>query len=356
MKKTAVCFLVHCALASHAGAQTGAVTIDDLTAPTSPGFVLLDLAPASVERPENPKSFALNLLNRLASSSGLPKDYAMEVAPYWLHSHPGLTFREYQRPTVLQSMAQTFSVSVATTPAGDAPSASPGTRLALGLRANVWNGRPSSSLEDLVENLEQINGVILDKLARKENIDEERAEARETSLAIQALDKQRLGFFLTVAGGQVWEIPDADTRHSRVQRRGFWVTPAYRVRACGPAGAACVSSVDFIGVVRALKDLQKDALWDYGARLLWRPTKELHLSVETLQRNKRSATPAPADTSRTVGMLEYRIRPDLVVYGSFGRDFEKDSGVRPLVSIMGLNIGFGPTPSVTPVTTKPKRK
>jgi hypothetical protein len=46
---------------------------------------------------------ALNLLNHLGASSGLPKDYAMEVAPYWLTFHPNLTFRQYQRPSPLQS-------------------------------------------------------------------------------------------------------------------------------------------------------------------------------------------------------------------------------------------------------------
>jgi hypothetical protein len=137
-----------------------------------------------------------------------------------------------------------------------------------------------------------------------------------------------------------------------VQRRGFWVTPSYRVRACNTASPDCVASLDFIGVVRALKDPETDAMWDYGARLLWRPSKQLYLSMEALRRKGPDAAAASA-TSRTVGMLEYRIRTDLAVYGSFGRDFEKDGGVRSLVSIMGLNIGFGSKPSVQPVT-KPK--
>ena len=332
-----------------AAAQTGGVDINDLAAPTSPAFVLLDVAPASVERPDNPKAFALNLVNHLAGSDGLPKDYAMEVAPYWLTSHPSLTFRQYQRPHVWQSIAQTFSLSIATAPIDDAAEDDPGRRLGLGVRTQVWNGRPNETLEERVAELEAINGVILDRLAQGLPIDEQRAQARIKALEIQGLDAERLGFFLAVAGGQVWSVPEGDTRLAEAQRRAVWVTPSYRLRTCNAASPECVASLDFIGVVRTLKDPGKDAAWDYGGRLLWRPNRQLYLSIEALRRHAPGEEVDP-EASRTVGMLEYRIRPDLAVYGSFGRDFEEDGGVRPLVSIMGLNIGFGRTPSVQPVT------
>src|SRR5437773_7412337 len=119
------------------------VAIDDLRAPTSPAFVLLDVTPASVERPENPKSFAVNVINKLTSDSGFPKNYALEVAPYWLMSHPKLTFERYQSPGIKQSIAQTLSFSVATTPlqattAGTSGTASTsaGTRLGAGVSVN----------------------------------------------------------------------------------------------------------------------------------------------------------------------------------------------------------------------------
>jgi hypothetical protein len=350
--KALTAFALLCLYPVAAAAQTGGVEIDDLAAPTSAAFVLLDVAPASVERPDNPKSFTLNLLNHLGASSGLPKDYAMEVAPYWLTFHPNLTFGAYQRPGPLQSIAQTFSVSIATAPLDEKTDADPGSRIGVGFRTQVWNGRPNAELEERVAELETINGTILDRLAQGLPIDEQRTEARTKALEIQGLDAERVGFFLAVAGGQVWSIPDGDTKKAQVQRRGFWVTPSYRVRACNTASQDCVASLDFIGVLRTLKDPGKDVMWDYGARLLWRPSRQLYLSMEALRRTGLESTEA-SGTSRTVGMLEYRIRTDLAVYGSFGRDFEKDSGARPLVSVMGLNVGFGSTPSVQPVT-KPK--
>jgi hypothetical protein len=358
MTKPIAMLLLCCAMARHAGAQSGPVTIDDLTAPTSPAFVLLDVAPAAVERPDTPKSFAVNVLNRLASSDGLPKDYAMEVAPYWLRFHPNLTFGEYQNPAPLQSVLQTFAVSVATSPLEGLSAGADlaGTRLGLGLRANLWSGRPNPWLAEGIATLEEINNRILDILAAdpKANIDAERAEARAAALAIQALDSQRIGFFLAVAGGQVWEVPDGDTEKASARRRGFWVTPSYRVRACASTSGECVASLDFIGVFRSLKDPDMDAIWDYGARLLWRPSRAMYLSIEMLQRNKPAGSDAAGlvnDTSRTVGIVEYRIREDLVVHGSFGRDFQKDTGARPLVSVMGLNVGFGTKATVLPVAS-----
>jgi hypothetical protein len=47
------------------------------------------------------------------------------------------------------------------------------------------------------------------------------------------------------------------------------------------------------------------------------------------------------DSNRTAGLLEYRIQDDLVLFGTFGQDFEKATGAKPLVTLLGLNFGFG---------------
>jgi hypothetical protein len=320
------------------------LTIDDLSAPTSPGFVLLDVAPASVERPETPKAFTLNLLNKVASARGLPQNYAFEVTPYWMRAHPNLTFHQYQRPTTWQSIAQTFSVSVATVPLpGATTGADPaGTRLAFGGRVSIANGQPNAKLEELVDALHAVDDEILDAVNKGQTVSPElRATAREAAASVQAADAERVGFFLVVASGQTWTVPNDDLDRSAVQRRAFWITPSYRL-GCR-AAAACGPMLDVIGVVRGLKDADKDFAWDYGGRLVWRPTREFNLSVESLGRTNGTATPGastPAN-NRTVGLVEYRIRQDLAIYGSFGRDFKTDTGIRPLVSLMGLNVGVG---------------
>lgn len=373
------------------------VTIDDLTAPTSPAFVLLDTSPASVERPENPKTFTVNLLNRLATSKGLPQNYALEVAPYWLASHPDLSFQQYQNPSIGQSILQSFSVSVATIPIpGATAGADPtGTRLGLGFRTHVWSGSPNSHVENRVADLVDVNERLLDVLKRqddaqmrleaarqtqsklekdpaitaddkkkaqedlkkaeadvKQTEEEEtlaRNDARALALEIQGLDAERVGFFLTIAGGRVWGYPGDDVSRGQAEKSGVWFTPSYRLRACNDGNDLCETRVDVIGVVRALMEKDQDTRWDYGGRFVWRANKELHLSVEGIRRRDRAATgttPMAEGSARTVGILEYRISSGLVLYGSFGRDFEKDNGVKPLVSYFGLNLGFGTQPVV----------
>lgn len=336
--------------AAPVAAQTS-VTIDDLSAPTAPAFVLLDTTPAAVARPETPKAFTVNLLNSLTSSNGgLPKNYALELAPYWMASHPSLTFQQYQRPSVWQSLAQTLSMSVATVPIETTgATTTPGTRVGLGVRTSVVNGSPNPTLAALVEALQQIDDEILDRVnAGLEVGPELRARARQASAAVQAADAERIGFFLALAAGQAWAVPGDDLAQQRVERRAIWVTPSYRFRACTASGS-CESMLDVIAVIRVLQDRVRGWAWDYGGRLAWRPTRVFHVSVESLARSEASRQPAGGLTggsTRTAGILEYRIRQDLVIQASFGRDFRNDAGVDPLVSMLGLNLGFGQGPTV----------
>ena len=358
--------------ASTAAAQGRTVAINELSAPTAPAFVLLGVSPAAVERPETPKAFTLSLLNKLASSDGFPKKYALEAAPYWLTSHPALTFDTYQNPGVLQSIRQTFSISIATAPlqAAAAPRTEPiGTKIGLGFRAAVVNGRANPRIVQLVRELETADDAIFDlldaedeasaalakdpanqalraKLAEvQKQLAAARAKTEPLALRIQALDAERVGFFLNVAAGQAWDVVSDNLESVNRGKLGFWVTPAYRWRACA-APEGCESSVDAIAVVRTLDEPDADAAWDVGGRFVWRASRELLLSLESLRRDDDTSS------NRTVGLVEYRIRPDLILIGSFGQDFLTAAGRKPLVSFLGLNLGFGDRPVVTTSASK----
>jgi hypothetical protein len=387
--------LIVCAVGS-AGisyAQTP-VEIDDLRAPTAPAFALLDVTPASIERPENPKSFTMNLINTVSRSRGLPQNYALEVAPYWLTYHPQLTFAKYQSPGLMSAL-HTLALSVATTPLEDPANASAdpvGTRLGLGVRTNLISGRFDPRLTALVDQLANAQGRVLDALrdvptaeddvkraeaavsaaeaagqptanaeksletararlaALQEAESAAEADAMTTSLEIQALDAQRLGLIVTLAAGKTWGFLSDDFRQRQNGRWGVWVTPAYRFRACTTVSSECSAVLDAIAVVRLLREPGDTTSWDVGGRLLWQPTKELKLSAEVLRRKPDEDVTGAASSNRTTAMLEYRIRNDLALYGSFGRDFRKDTGRQPLVSLMGLNVGLGRKPAVLPVT------
>lgn len=368
MLKHSCVALLLCAASSRVafGQSSSKVTIDDLSAPQSPAFVLLDVSPAKVERPETPKAFVLNLLDKVATSDGLPRNYALEVAPYWLASHPTLQFADYQNPGVAQSILQTLLISVGTAPIPGATASAPpvGSKVGLGARAAIVNGRASPRTTRLIRQIESVDDDVFDLMekedalrqtvastpndrqaaadlaATQQAITDIRRKSESLALQVQALDAERVGFFLNVAGGQVWTSPGDDIEQTRAEKRGVWVTPSYRWRGCAD-GKECESSFDAIGVVRALKAPATATVWDYGGRMVWKATKEFSVSLEALRRRQAGSAAQKVDSNRTVGLLEYRVRQDLILFGSFGQDFKQVTGTKPLVSLLGLNLGFG---------------
>ncbi|HRI85743.1 MAG TPA: hypothetical protein PK536_09900, partial [Ignavibacteria bacterium] len=77
-----VCFTAD----SYSQNKSEELTFQNLETPSSPGFILLDEAPASIERPTTPQGFGISLIGFFKGTGG-----AMEFAPYWLTSHPLLT-------------------------------------------------------------------------------------------------------------------------------------------------------------------------------------------------------------------------------------------------------------------------
>ncbi len=149
------------------------------------------------------------------------------------------------------------------------------------------------------------------------------------------------GFLLRVAGGQTWSIAADDVQQASRERWGAWVTPSYRFDVCsGPEERTCQNLFEVMVVLRVLgRAAAEDGKeWDFGGRLLWQPTEAFNLSAEFLRRRRADAE----SSERTVALVEYRIRQGLALFGSFGKDFVRDStDVRPLVSLFGLSFGLG---------------
>jgi hypothetical protein len=53
------------------------------------------VSPTTIERPDNPRGLTFSIASSVASSGGVPQDYAVQVAPYWMRSHPMLMFDSY---------------------------------------------------------------------------------------------------------------------------------------------------------------------------------------------------------------------------------------------------------------------
>src|SRR3989442_3321906 len=105
----AVLALASSALAAAGAAQTAPGGLEELRTPASPAFVLLDLTPSAVERPTTPKALAASLLAATGDLQFLPRNYAIDVAPYWLPPHPPLTYKQLPHPRLWQSLQSTDS-------------------------------------------------------------------------------------------------------------------------------------------------------------------------------------------------------------------------------------------------------
>jgi hypothetical protein len=358
------------------------VTPEDLRAPVSPVFALLGTTPASIERPQTPRALTMNLISAVRDGEGLPKNYALEIAPYWTTYHPDLSFDDYYNAGVLQTIAQTFAVSIATVPLRGAVPVT-GTRLGTGFKTMLRAGAAHPQLaaahaeligidvriaeaSDAIPALRQraFDARRAGRIAEADTLDKEviaaeaaalqqtadlRRLAAETAKRVADLDRNRVGFQLAAAGASVWDFPDDRFEVRELSQWGVWITPTYRFLACrGESAAGCASSLDVMAAVRYLADRRgtaDDRTWDLGGRLLWQLNPELALSLETLRRGG-TAVSLEEDSTRTVVTIEYRLNDDLLLYGSFGKDFRDRPDARTLVSLVGVNFGFGRKPIV----------
>ena len=117
--------------------------ISKLTVPASPAFSILDFEPSAVMRPTNARSLAGDILNSFDKDGKLLLNLGLEVAPYWLKSHPNLTRETYLRPNMTQTFLQSFSLSAATVK----DSVSGSNRFSTGFRFRLYNGEPVKELE-----------------------------------------------------------------------------------------------------------------------------------------------------------------------------------------------------------------
>lgn len=332
---------------SHAESDKAGVSIDELRVPSSPAFVMLGVSPTAVERPSTPRALALSLLSATErADSGLPKDIALEFAPYWWRSHPKLTVEHYydKHKGVGETIAQTFALSLGTTDLQDRAGID-GTRAALGVRFMLRQGSAGPKLGSRIEELRAAQLSLLECVPDEpeEPIDEACASEREKDVrrarqgVIEAAE--RIGWTVEVGAAVTRDFPENDANAAANSRSGIWLTASYHRE--GPFSV--------VGVLRYLgKDDTSDqgGAKDLGARVIWKNEGEaglppLAISIEYLRRLAERGD----DASRLVAVLEYRLPfENLSVVASYGKDFADLTGHEPLVSTLGVNVGLGREP------------
>jgi len=350
MKTTLItCFLFMTSMSLFA--QATEIPITDLKTPPSPAFVLMGIAPSAVERPTTPRALGTSLLSVLSDGQGssLPKNFALEVAPYWLQYHPTLTYDQYTKADFMQSIKQTLSISVATKQqTAVAGSATPADTVGgIGIRAAWLLGNPSQLENDLKQRIVDF--------ATNQAIANASAIITGNQELIKLIDAFRSAryqgrWFVEGAAASTALFAGNDSSHSTHQKSGFWVTSSYRFARTSldstKTGADAIvvqPNIDFIAVVRSINDhtvkSNRNPL-DLGGRLIWE-SGDLALSAEHVERRRTSK-----NTRRTVAMGEFKINDNLYLTATFGKNFKDENAGGDLIGIFGIHFSVGKTPVV----------
>lgn len=340
------------------------LTLKDIEIPTSPGFILLDQAPSSIERPNSPKAFAVSALNSFTESSGLPKNYAVEFTPFWFFKHPNMNVLKYagynekkQRPF---SSLRMVSLSMAFINQTDSLSLSPTNNISIGARTNIFKIRSKDNLKTIsdansssVGYLKKINELIVDRIGLADPLDPEGYKkkhlelllffqdslkndisAAHSKLSEAIIQKPVFAIDFAIAYNTIFTNNDFSTQ--QFGRFGTWLTLNYSQKLNKDNS----NYLNFYAIARYLQDgTSKDNIgefviqdfYDFGGKIEFELNK-FSLGYEYIYRSNNSI-----ETNRSTGQLKYRIADNVLLTGAFGQNFGDNNN---LVSMLGINWGI----------------
>lgn len=346
-------------------------TFAALGTPTSPAFTILGVSPTDAERPATPSDFAVTVLNSTNGFSGLPQDFAVEVAPYWAVSRPGLTWAQDTTRTLGESIQRTLTLSAATAQLGTAES--PVTGLSVGTSFYLASGRVSRESIRKIRLLEETLAGRSELFATRSRertaalrralsadlalatTDDARAaiqaryepllaevdaavlaEVREQFEDLDDFSVEREGWFIGIAAAGALAFPDDVVEDGEGSRLGAWGSLSYKQGPWSPIAVVRYVSLD--------EDVgpQEDEwanLLDLGARLIYKPSS-FGVSGEFVYRLPlEDAIDDDQTLYRLVGAVEYNVSKDVWLVASFGRDYD-DEEEGSLVAQLGLSLNL----------------
>ena len=379
------------------------IRLEDFRLSGPPALAVLGIAHASVARPNTPRALIASLVSATGSSGLVPGGYALETAPYWLSRHPALDLDRYYRATLADRLRYftAFSVATARSSAGN-DSVAPDARVSIAGRTLLLNGHPSRGLKAVsdsmrksqldyitryrrwetvkptagtlaaqqrrLEKQEQLLSTLVTRvlvgpdrelrdstlrtLARRDSARAAVAAAQSANDEVDRLEKQMDGLeeklsglaesfserdlepdglVLEVAAGTKAFFAGSEWSRERVDGIGVWITPMYRASAKG---------LELVGVARYLTrvaEYSDDDLIDLGARA-GVDIGKASFSGEWVH---RSLVDADRSTERWAALFDYPLPARLHLVASFGSDFRRSDGKRPVVATLGINLGLG---------------
>ncbi len=287
--------------------STEDLKFDDIKTPASPGFILLDQTPSSIEKPSTPKGLGLSLLSLQNES------VAIEFAPYWLKDHPNLTAKDIYTNT--SPIASSFAFSTASV-ITDSTS-----YLTLGARTRIYqkyNSEMTKKLDSLTIEIEEaLSSSNFNKVAEIRNEYLEAIEKPVFTIDFAAA----LG-----AGSQTNSTSDFE-----LSRLAAWFALNWRPNA---------DDFYFTVLSRYIKNQEFSTyepdsdLMDLGIRFNY-DFENFSASMEYLQRLNFSTN--LYDDYKLAAIGSYKIDENMYLTTTLGKNF---TDVNNIIALAGINFGF----------------
>ena len=362
MKKVFILLFVFCSLYnSKLQAQNdNEISLDDLEIPSSPAFILLDVAPTSIETPTTTKSFSTSILNSINENNGIPENYAVDFAPYWFFKHEKLTAKKYwgykkvtgpkiDYKRMWWSQLRYGNVSFATVKSEKIVD-TVGTsfdfnNIAIGLRTTLVQLRKKGDirkLDELNNRHKKITSGVIDAtstpeelIARLESID----ELTEINSKINEVLNRKPIISLDFAFASSWSFESNNYNSIQSNRLGGWLTFNYSQSLNQEKSNEKNDYLNLYLTGRILNDnnvlndngeLKTSTFFDSGGKLEFELNK-LSFSYEYLYR--KDLLGILSDTYHSSCLIRYRASDNLLVSAAFGKNFGSQNNVITQISL-----------------------
>jgi hypothetical protein len=328
--------------ASDVGA--GVSSFDELRTADSPAFVILGVSPTEIQRPTTPRGFIAALGGFVAGSGfAVPRNLALEVAPYWLFSHSDLSIMDYRGENLMRPV-RTFSLSVGTTQnkrsVADATGAMvehTDSDIGIGFRTMLFQAGPVDDCTSAANarGLALAQSLVLSEAekaqlaaagaigsepynAALEKLVKAKVDAEFRTDKCVALVASTTGFSVDLAGALDIRAADSKLTGAATSIAGYslWTDLSYDMARLSLGGVARVTS--------RRDEMDNPSRLDTGVRGIYK-SKSYALSAEALLRHRFGNTDE-ATTYKVDVALEYQINSDTWLSVAFGKDFAFTAG------------------------------
>lgn len=333
--------------------------LEDMELSNAPAFSLLDISPASIQKPGSTKALATSVVSNL--NGGIPQNYALEVTPFWFFKHPSLTSAKYfgfKKDTIngketvnnlAFSRAQYFSISLAVI--NKDTSMNFGTlgnhNISLGLRATLLKFYKKKDLIDINSKSEAwLNALSMAQPGTgpiprtEEAINEFQKKTQAAVDSVRESLKALPLFSLDGAFASNMTFENNSISSNRINRTGVWLNANLNANLSKAGTYDNYFKLYVIGRYIKSKDSldqQKKYisanLFDYGGRIEFQFYK-LSFGYEYIE---RTSSVKDFVSYRSVGLIQWKVSNSIFITGSFGKNFQSGKNI---ISALGINWGI----------------